>query len=152
MAQGQRIDPYRNFRYRLEIEGIDQGGFSEATVPDQTVDVVEYREGNEIQPVATVRKLTGLTKYGNLTLKWGITDSMDLYNWHKDVTQGKIESDKLRKNISVIVIDEAGNDKSRWNFVQAWPTKYDPPDLNAKGNEVSIETLEIVHEGMERVS
>jgi phage tail-like protein len=151
MAQGQRIDPYRNFRYRLEIDGIDQGGFSEATVPDQTVDVVEYREGNEPNP-ATVRKLTGLTKYGNLTLKWGITDSMDLYNWHKDVTLGKIESDKLRKNISVIVIDEAGNDKSRWNFVQAWPSKYDPPDLNAKGNEVSIETLEIVHEGMERVS
>jgi phage tail-like protein len=151
MAQGQRIDPYRNFRYRLEIDGIDQGGFSEATVPDQTVDVVEYREGNEPNP-ATVRKLTGLTKYGNLTLKWGITDSMDLYNWHKDVTLGKIEADKLRKNISVIVIDEAGNDKSRWNFVQAWPTKYDPPDLNAKASEVSIETLEIVHEGMERVS
>jgi phage tail-like protein len=151
MPQGERNDPYRNFRYRLEIDGIDQGGFSEATVPDQTVDVVEYREGNEPNP-ATVRKLTGLTKYGNLTLKWGITDSMDLYNWHKDVTQGKIESDKLRKNISVIVIDEAGGDKARWNFVQAWPTKYDPPDLNAKGNEVSIETLEIVHEGMERVS
>jgi phage tail-like protein len=151
MPQGERNDPYRNFRYRLEIDGITQAGFSEATVPDTTVDVIEYREGNEPNP-ATVRKLTGLTKYGNLSLKWGITDSMELYNWHKDVTLGKIESDKLRKNISVIVIDEEGNDKSRWNFVQAWPTKYDAPDLTAKGNEVSIETLEIVHEGMERVS
>ncbi len=72
---------------------------------------------------------------------------MDLYNWHKDVTLGKTE----RKNISVIVIDEEGNDKSRWEFVEAWPTKYDAPDLNAKGSEVSIETLEIVHEGMQRV-
>jgi phage tail-like protein len=151
MPQGERNDPYRNFRYRLEIDGITQAGFSEATVPDTTVDVIEYREGNEPNP-ATVRKLTGLTKYGNLSLKWGITDSMELYNWHKDVTLGKIESDKLRKNISVIVIDEEGNDKSRWNFVQAWPTKYDAPDLTAKGNDVSIETLEIVHEGLERVS
>jgi phage tail-like protein len=151
MPQGERNDPYRNFRYRLEIDGITQAGFSEATVPDTTVDVIEYREGNEPNP-ATVRKLTGLTKYGNLSLKWGITDSMELYNWHKDVTLGKIESDKLRKNISVIVIDEEGNDKSRWNFVQAWPTKYDAPDLTAKGNDVSIETLENVHEGMERVS
>jgi phage tail-like protein len=151
MPQGERNDPYRNFRYRLEIDGITQAGFSEATVPDTTVDVIEYREGNEPNP-ATVRKLTGLTKYGNLSLKWGITDSMELYNWHKDVTLGKIESDKLRKNISVIVIDEEGNDKSRWNFVQAWPTKYDAPDLTAKGNDVSIETLEIVHEGMERVT
>ena len=145
MAQGQRNDPYRNFRYRLEIDGIQQAGFSEATVPDSTVDVIEYREGNE---TTTVRKLPGLTKYGNLTLKWGITDSMDLYNWHRAVTQGQIE----RKNISVIVIDEAGNDKARWNFFQAWPTKYDAPDLTAKGNDVAIETLEIVHEGMERQS
>jgi phage tail-like protein len=142
-----RNDPYRNFRYRVEIDGITQAGFSEATVPDTTVEPIDYREGNEPNP-ASVRKLTGLTKYGNVTLKWGITDSMDLYNWHKNVTLGKVE----RKNISVIVIDEEGNDKSRWNFVEAWPTKYDAPDLNAKGTDVSIETLEIVHEGVERVS
>ena len=147
MAQGQRNDPYRNFRYRVEIDGITQAGFSEATVPDTTVEVVEYREGNEPNP-ATARKLTGVVKYGNLSLKWGITDSMELYNWHKDVTLGTVD----RKNISVIVIDEEGNDKSRWNFIQAWPTKYDAPDLTAKGSDVSIETLEIVHEGMQRVS
>jgi phage tail-like protein len=147
MAQGQRNDPYRNFRYRVEIDGIQQAGFSEATVPDSTVEVVEYREGTEPNP-ATPRKLTGVVKYGNLSLKWGITDSMDLYNWHKDVMMGTVE----RKNISVIVIDEEGNDQSRWNFIQAWPTKYDAPDLTAKGSDVSIETLEIVHEGMERVS
>jgi phage tail-like protein len=147
MAQGQRNDPYRNFRYRVEIDGIQQAGFSEATVPDSTVEVVEYREGTEPNP-ATPRKLTGVVKYGNLSLKWGITDSMDLYNWHKDVMMGTV----ARKNISVIVIDEEGNDQSRWNFIQAWPTKYDAPDLTAKGSDVSIETLEIVHEGMERVS
>ncbi len=146
MGKG-RNDPYRNFRYRLEIDGITQAGFSEATVPDITSEPVEYREGNEPNP-ATPRKLPGVVKYGNLSLKWGITDSVELYNWHKSIIQGKVE----RKNISVIVIDEDGSDKSRWNFTQAWPTKYDAPDLTAKGNDVGIETLEIVHEGMERVS
>ena len=147
MPQGQRNDPYRNFRYRVEIDGIQQAGFSEVLMPDSTADVIEYREGNEANP-ATVRKLPGLTRYGNLTLKWGITDSTDLYSWHKDVLNGNIE----RKNISVTVMDEEGNDKCRWDFIQAWPTRYEPPDLAAKENEVAIETLEIVHEGMERVS
>ncbi|MBM3235937.1 phage tail protein [Candidatus Poribacteria bacterium] len=146
MAQGERNDPYRNFRYRLEIDGIQQAGFSDASGFDTTVDVVEYREGNE---TPTVRKLSGLTKYGNLTLKWGITDSsMELYKWHRAGFLGKVE----RKNISVIVLDEEGSDVARWNFIQAWPTKYTPPTLTAKGNEVAIETLEIVHEGMERVA
>ena len=83
-------------------------------------------------------------------MKWGITDSMDLYNWHKQVTETGAEG--ARKKIAIIVVDEGGNDKARFNVVEAWPTKYDPMDLNAKGNDVSIETLEICHEGVERVS
>lgn len=145
MATGQRKDPFRNLRFRVEIDGIQQAGFSEAAGFDATVDVIDYREGNE---PTHVRKLPGLTKYGNVTLKWGITDSMDIYNWHKAVIDGDVK----RKNISIIVLDEGGNDKARWNIVNAWPTKYDPPDFNAKGNDVAIETLEIVHEGMTRVS
>ena len=145
MATGERKDPHRNFRFRLEIDGIQQAGFSEATVPDTTSDVVEYREGTE---VTTPRKLPGLTKYGNLSLKWGTTDSMDLYNWRKQIIDGNIQ----RKNIAVILIDEGGNDKARWEFVNAWPSKYDPPDMNATGNAVAIETMEIVHEGMVRKS
>lgn len=142
---GQRRDPLRNFRFRVEIDGIQQAGFTEATGFDATVDVIDYREGND---PTHVRKLPGLTKYGNITLKWGITDSIEIYNWHKAVIDGNTQ----RKNISIVVIDEAGNDKARWNIINAWPTKYDPVDLNAKGNDVSIETLEIVHEGMTRVS
>ncbi len=145
MATGERKDPLRNFRFRLEIDGIQQAGFSEVTVPDTTTDVVEYREGTEI---TTVRKLPGLTKYGNLSLKWGTTDSMELYNWRKQIIDGNIQ----RKNIAVIVVDEAGHDKARFEFVNAWPSKYDPSDLNATGNAVAIETLEIVHEGMTRKS
>ena len=130
----------------LEIDGIVQAGFSDVTIPDISTDPIEYREGNED---TTVRKLPGLTKYGNLTLKWGITDSMELFEWRKMVIQGK--TGEARKNIAVILQDEIGNEAARWNFREAWPIKYDAPDLSAKGNDVAIETIEIAHEGMDRV-
>ncbi len=147
MAVGDRNDPYRNFRFFLEIDGIVQAGFSEATIPDSSQDPIEYREGNE---VPTVRKIPGIIKYGNLSLKWGITDSMELYEWRKLVELGKMGD--ARRNIAVVLMDEEGNPKSRWEFVQAWPTKYDAPDLNATGSEIAVENLEIAHEGMTRVS
>ena len=141
-----RDDPYRNFRFRVEIEGISIAGFSEATIPDTTTDSVDYRVGND---PTYQRKLSGLTKYGNLTLKKGLTDAMDLYNWKKTVEDtGAI---KARKNISLILIDEEGKDKSRWDIIEAWPIKYSSSGFNAKGNEVEIETLEIVHEGIKKV-
>jgi len=144
----ERNDPYRNFRFLLEIDGLVQAGFSEVTIPDTSSDPIEYREGNED---TTVRKLPGLNKYGNLTLKWGITDdSLNLFDWRKLVMQGKMTD--ARRNIAVILMDEEGNAKSRWEFREAWPSKYDAPDLNAKGNDVAIETMEIVHEGMVRTS
>jgi|SRR5215211_984702 len=146
MSVGTRKDPFRNSRYIVEIDGITQAGFSEVTVPDTTTDVIEYREGNE---VTTVRKVPGLTKYSNIVLKYGITDSMELFNWYKDIVDGKIKTS--RKNISVLFLDEQGNEATRWTFVQAWPTKYTPPPGNAKANEIGIETLEIAHEGMLRV-
>ena len=62
-----------------------------------------------------------------------------------------MDGDIQRKDMAVVLVDEAGNDKARWEIVEAWPTKYDPMDLNAKGNEVSIETLELCNEGVSRV-
>jgi len=93
MPAGKRKDPYKNFRFLLEIDDITQAGFREVTVPDSTQDPIEYREGNE--PI-TARKLPGLIKYGNVSLKWGITDSFDLYDWRKMVEDGNIK--KARKN------------------------------------------------------
>ncbi|AAR34303.1 phage tail protein [Geobacter sulfurreducens] len=142
-----RKDPYRNFRFLVEIDGIVQAGFSEVTVPDTSTDVVEYREGSE-EP--RLRKLSGLNKFGNVTLKWGTTDSLEFFNWRKLVMQGKMKD--ARKNMAVILMDEEGNPAARWEFENAWPNKYDPADLNAKGNDVAIESVEIVHEGMKRVS
>ncbi len=146
MATGSRIDPYRNFRFRIEIDGINVAGFSDVTIPDSTTDVVPYREGTD---PTHERKLSGLTKYGNITLKKGLTDSMDLYYWRKSVEDtGAINA---RKSISLVLIDEEGNDKSRWNIEAAWPTKYTPSGFSAKANEVFIESLEIVHEGITRM-
>ena len=145
MPTGERKDPYKNFRFLVEIDGIVQAGFSEASIPDTTQEPIEYREGNQSP---TVRKLPGLIKYGNLTLKWGITDSLDLYNWRKLVEQGKTKD--ARRNLAVILMDEEGNAASRWEFVEAWPSKYDAPNLDGKGNDIAVETLEIVHEGMSR--
>ncbi len=140
-----RKDPLRNFRFRVEINGIQQAGFSEVTGFDVTVDPIDYREGTD---PTHVRKLTGLTKFGNVTLKWGITDSLELHNWHRQIVNGDIQ----RKNIAIVVVDESGADKARWEIVEAWPSKYDPADLNAKGNDVSIELLEICNEGVTRVA
>jgi len=146
MATGERNDPYRNFRFRVEIDGIQIAGFAEATIPDSTTDVTDYREGTDLP---FQRKLSGLTKYGNITLKRGLTDSMDLYNWKKLVEDsGAITA---RKNISLILIDEEGNDKTQWDINEAWPTKYDSSDFSAKANDVVIESFEIVHEGVKRI-
>jgi phage tail-like protein len=140
-----RNDPLRNFRFRLEIGGIAEAHFSEVSGFDLSTDAIDYREGDD---PTHVRKLPGLTKYGNVTLKRGITASMDLYNWHKDIIAGTIR----RETVAIVVIDEAGADMARFNITEAWPTKYDPMDLNAKGNDVAIETLELVNEGVERVA
>jgi phage tail-like protein len=140
-----RRDPLRNFRFRIEIGGIREAHFSEVTGFDTQTDAIDYREGDD---PTHVRKLPGLNKYGNVTLKRGITDSMDLYNWYKEVVAGKVR----RETVAVVVQDEEGKDKARFQIAEAWPCKYDPMDLNAKGNDVSIETLELCNEGVERTA
>jgi len=138
-----RKDPYRNFRFLLEIDGITQAGFSDCTGFGSSVEVIEYREGGD---APTVRNLPGKATYPDITLKWGITDSRELYDWHKAALVGTIE----RKDGSVILLDDVGEEKVRWNFFTAWPSKYDAPDLTAKGNDVAIETLTLSCERMER--
>jgi phage tail-like protein len=142
-----RVDPYRAARFLLEIDGITRAGFTECSIPDSTQDPIEYREGNE---GFTVRKIPGMIKYGNLTLKWGTTDTMELYEWRKQVEECKMAD--ARRNVAVVLLDDEGSAKARWEFFMAWPTKYDAPDLNATGSDIAIETMEIACEGMTRVS
>jgi phage tail-like protein len=144
MPTGQRVDPYGNFNFLVEIDGITRAAFHDVTGFDSAIDVIEHREGGEN---ATTRKLPGLTKYSNITLKWGMTDDRQLYEWHRDAVQGNV----LRRNGSIVGLDRKGNEVVRWNFFNAWPSKYDAPDYNAEGSDVAIETLELAHEGLERV-
>ncbi|SDK80528.1 phage tail protein [Nonomuraea jiangxiensis] len=138
------VDPYRSFNFHVEIDGITQAGFTECTGFSASVDPADYREGKD---GPAIRKLPNLAKYSNLTLKWGLTDSRDLFDWFVDVTIGKIS----RRNGSIIVYDLDGmTEKVRWNFFEAWPTKWDGPDFNATGTAVAIDTLEIAYERLRR--
>jgi len=141
-----RKDPFQGFRYIVEIEGIIQAGFSEVTIPDSTQEPIEYRVGTDLP---TARKLPGLVKYGNVVLKAGVTDSLELSDWRSLVESGKIKD--ARRNMAIIILDDESNMVARWEFREAWPTKCDAPDLKANGNEIAIETLEIAHEGMKRI-
>lgn len=143
-----RQDPLRNFRYRLEIEGIQQAGFAEVVIGDLSTDFIEYREGDES---TTVRKLKGLSKYGNITLKWGITDSEELADWYQLVVDNSTSLDDARRSIVIRVQNEVGEDKAAFEVTMAWPCRYKLSDLNAKGNDVAIEGLELCNEGIKRI-
>ena len=143
MATGDRRDPFHSFRFLVEIDGITRAGFRECSGLDSSQDPVEYREGSDS---ATARKLPGLNKYSNISLKRGVTDDSELWKWRKQIIDGKVE----RKHGSVVLQDDAGQEKARWNFTNAWPTKWTGPTFNATANEVAIETLDLAHEGVER--
>jgi phage tail-like protein len=137
-------DPYRNFNFVVEIGGITQAGFSDASGFGASTDPIEYREGGEN---TYSRKLPGQTKYPNIVLKWGLTDSHELWDWYQEVVRGKVR----RLDGRIVVRDlDAVTEKVSWNFFSAWPTKWDGPDFSAKGNDVAIETLELAVERVER--
>ena len=146
MAQpGQQPVYYRAFQFLVEIDQVSQASFQEVGGLDATIDVTEYREGGKGLGVV---KLPGQTKHSNLSLKRGYTDDKQLYNWFEDVMTGRTE--KIRRNISVVQLDMSGKEVFRWNLFNAFPVKYTAPAFNGKGNDLSIETLEIAYERIER--
>jgi phage tail-like protein len=102
-----RLDPYKNFKFRPEIDGIGRAGFNECS-------------GVNVEASEAVRKLPGLGKYGTITLKRGYTKDRSMSEWHQENAAGKTE----RKSGSIILLDEAGIPKTRWNFVSGWPRKW----------------------------
>jgi phage tail-like protein len=135
---GERNNTIQNFRFRVEIDGIIQSGFSEVIMPDVKVETIEYREGTE---PTHFRKLSGLTKYGNIILKWGITDNMEFYNWIESVKNNGASGN--RKNMTIILADDQGINRMRWNIIQAWPVNYRITNLNAQTSEIAIEMIEV---------
>ncbi len=144
MPTGNRTDPYKGYNFLVELDGITRAGFRECSGLDTSQDPIEYREGNE-KPL-TARKIPGLNKYSNVTLKWGITDDGELWDWRQKAKDGQVE----RKNVSIVLLDDEASEKWRWNLTNAWATKWTGPSFNATGNELAVETLEIAHEDLSK--
>ena len=144
MPPPQRDDPFKAFNFLVEVDGIGQAGFSEVGGLESETAVIEYRVGGE--KVNTVRKLPGLTRFGNIVLRRGVTQDADLWNWRKSIVDGEID----RRNGSIVLLDDKRTEVVRWQFRNGWICKWEGPRLNAKAIEVAIETIEIAHEGLER--
>jgi len=140
-----RKDPYGNYNFLVELDGIIRAAFHEASGFDSSIEITEHREGGEN---ITNRKLPAMVKYSNITLKWGLADDRDLYDWHRQWATG--DPAAARKSGSVILLDRQGQEKVRWNFKEAWPAKWTGPSFSAESSELAIETLELAHEGLER--
>jgi phage tail-like protein len=141
---GSRNDPYFAFRFEVQFDDIAVGGFSECSGLQLETEVFDYDEGGLN---THVRKFVTRTKQTNLTLKRGIVDRV-MWDWYYDLTRGDIRF----RNGSVVVRDPSGdNVVMEWQFRDAFPSKWLGPELNATQNSVAIETLEICHQGLERI-
>jgi phage tail-like protein len=141
-------DPLVSAWFGVEFQGQVAGAFRECTGLGSENEVVEYKASGQ-RGEYIVKKVPGRMKWNNITLKRGITDSMDMWQWRRLVEQGKVVD--ARKNGSIVMFNQQGDEVARWDFVGAWPSKLSGPTANAGNNEVAIEELEITHEGYERV-
>ena len=139
----QRDNPYPNFNFVVDIGGKEEIAFSEVEIPAAAIEAIEYREGGDRTSAA--RNLPGRVRYGNVLLKRGISGRLDLWQWFASVRDGQL----LRRDVTITLLDEQRQPVQRWRLRDAWPTKYDPSDLNAKGNEILIETLQLAVESIE---
>lgn len=136
-----RKDPYGHFTFLVEIDGVTVAGFTEVTGLASEVEVMTYREGGEVR----VRQLPGLPKFPRLVLKRGFTADRALWEWHRTVLNGVVE----RRSVRITLLDTARQPVARWHLTDAWPAKWQGPDLDARSSGITIETLELVHEGLE---
>lgn len=142
MATAERRDPYRTFNFELQIDGVPLGAFSEVSGLTAEGDAVDYREGTDLQQ--NVRKLTGLRKYTNITLKRGYTQDQSLWRWYGNIVNGQPD----RRNVTIVLMNEARRPVLRWHAENAWVNKIEAPSFKAAGNEIAMESVELVHEGL----
>lgn len=142
MAVGDRVDPYRGFNFRVEIDGLTVGSFSECSGLSSDGDAVDYREGTDLPN--TNRRLIGLRKFPNIVLKRGYTQNTELWNWYRNIMNGVPD----RRHGAIILMNEAHQAVLTWRFENAWVNKIEGPSMKASGNEVAIESVELVHESL----
>lgn len=135
-----RPDPYRNFRFLVEIDGTQQGGFQTVGGLERQSEIEPYREGgvNHFEHQLVVK-----TTYPPLRLSRGLVDS-DLWDWHQEVINGQVE----RKTVSVLLLDVDRAEVWRWICEGAFPSKWTGGDLDAVTGAVATESLELVHHGI----
>ena len=146
----ERKTPYCAFNF---LVAIDQGrapesflgGFSDVSGLGNEMTIAEYRNGNEKEN--HVRKVPGIHKVADVTLKRGIVDSSDLWNWVKDVRKN---GPSAQREVNITLLDEAGNDVQKWTLHGTVPMKYTGPALAAKGGgDVAMEELVLSAEGLD---
>ncbi len=147
-ASGRESDPLVSYQFAVEVGGMITGYFTECSGIGSEHEVVEQKvvtdTGQEV-----LQKVPGRMKWGDVTLKRGITDNMQMYEWRKLVEEGKMK--EARKNCSIIMFDRNYTPAARWDFVNAWPSKVTGPDVKADSNDFGVEECVLVHEGMTRV-
>lgn len=137
-----RVDPYLAFAFLVEVDGVASAGFHEVTGLQAELEVLDYREGgvNEF-----VHRLPGPARYpSNLTLRRGLTDATELWDWWWEASHGRIE----RRNISVLLLGCEREVARRWSFVGAYPVRWVGPELRAGSAAVALDAFELAHQGM----
>jgi phage tail-like protein len=141
---GAWTDPYRAYNFKLEIQSVTEGHFTECSGLGVKVDVISYREGGNSQ---VIHRLPGQVSYADVTLRYGLTNSRQLWEWFLTSMRGKVE----RRNISIVLVDSDGvTEAMRWNLINAWVSEWRGAVLNASTHEVAIESVTIVFETLER--
>jgi phage tail-like protein len=149
------IDPYRNFRFLVEIGGDTVGGFSKVTIPGHKVETIPYREGGQND---TQRKLPGQSTFEPCVFERGMTDDASFSEWIKEIFDIDLDADEAQGSNSGfrrnVVIKMRAKDRSvvrTWTLLRAWPAAHEPGELDANANEVMIEKLTLEYEGYKLV-
>jgi phage tail-like protein len=142
-------NPYSNFNFIVEFDGAEVAAFTEVTGLDSENTPIEYREGGDA--TSAPRQLPGVEKYPPVQLKRGISGSLALWEWRKEVRDGGTTFPPFR-NVTIKLLDEKhnrGQPAMTWTLTNAWPTKLTGPTLSAKGNDFAVEQLDLVHERLD---
>ena len=137
-------DVLTSFHFYVEFEGVGQAVFTEVTGMAVEVVVQEYEEGGRNDHV---HRLPGRIKVSDITLKNGITLNNELLLWFQKIMNGDFE----RKHVSIIMVDQTGQQRRRWNFKYALPVKWTGPELKAGQSQPAIQSLQLAHRGVEMV-
>lgn len=140
-VRNRRDDPYLAYRFQVELDHQVVAGFSDVHGLEVESQVETFREGGQN---AFERHLAGPMTYSSrLVLKRGLTNSQDLWKWHREVAAGKV----VRKSLSILMFDDQGEKARTWKFHRACPVKWSGPTFAANSTDVAFESLELVHEG-----